>query len=98
MGINLGSYYLVMRILELQNLAREEGQIFYIRKYKCDAVLELPKNQEKVPIIFTIETSPLGKKIIELTFTQAINYPLIPVKKALLEYIYTEEIEGRIPC
>ncbi len=87
-----------MRVLELQNLAREEGQIFYIRKYSCDAILELPKNTEKVPIQFTIETSPLGKKIIELTFTQAINYPLIPVKKALLEFIYTEEIEGRIPC
>lgn len=87
-----------MRVLELQNLTREEGQIFYIRKYSCEAVLELPTSQEKVPIIFTIETSPLGKKIIELTFPQPVNYPLLPVKKALMEYIYTEEIEGRIPC
>ena len=87
-----------MRVLELQNLAREEGQIFYIRRYKCDAVLQLPTCQETMPIRFTIETSPLGKKIIELTFTQPVNYPLIPVKRALLEFIYTEEIEGRLPC
>ena len=87
-----------MRVLELQNLEREEGQIFYIRKYACNAILELPTCQENVPITFTIETSPLGKKIIELTFNKTVNYPLIPVKKALLEYIYTEEIEGRLPC
>lgn len=87
-----------MRVLELQNLQREEGQIFYLRKYECDAVLEFPTSQEKTHILFSIETNPFGKKIIELSFTQTINYPLIPVKKALLEYIFTEELEGRLPC
>ena len=41
---------------------------------------------------------PMGKKIIELSFPQPVNYPLIPVKKALHEYILTEELEGRLPC
>lgn len=87
-----------MRVIELQNIQREEGQIFYMRKYNCDAVLELPNSTETVPIFFSIETSPMGKKIIELSFPKPINYPLIPVKKALLEYIFTEELEGRLPC
>lgn len=87
-----------MRVVELKNIAREEGQIFYIRKYTCDAVLELPTSTDTVNILFSIETNPMGKKIIELSFPQPINYPLIPIKKALMEYIFTEELEGRLPC
>ncbi len=87
-----------MRVIELQNIEREEGKIFYLRKYTCDAILELPTSTDAVPINFNIETSPMGKKIIELSFPQPVNYPLIPVKKALLEYILTEELEGRLPC
>ena len=70
-----------MRVIELQNIQREEGQIFYLRKYTCDAVMEFPTSTDTVQIYFSIETSPMGKKIIELSFPQPINYPLIPVKK-----------------
>ena len=91
-------FYKDMRVIELQNIEREEGQIFYLRKYTCDAILELPTSTDSVPIFFSIETSPMGKKIIELSFPQPVNYPLIPVKKALHEYILTEELEGRLPC
>jgi len=87
-----------MRVIELQNIEREESQIFYLRKYTCNAILELPTCTDTVSILFSIETSPMGKKLIELSFPQPINYPLIPVKKALLEYILTEELEGRLPC
>lgn len=87
-----------MKVVELQNLTREEGQIFYLRKYTCDVILELPTSTEKVPVFFSIETSPMGKKIIEISFLEAVNYPLIPVKKALYEFILTEELEGRLPC
>ena len=87
-----------MKVVELRNLTREEGQIFYLRKYTGDVVLELPTCQETVPVFFSIETSPMGKKIIEISFLEAVNYPLIPVKKALIEYILTEELEGRLPC
>ena len=87
-----------MRVVELNNIEREEGQIFYLRKYACDAVLEFPTSQESIHILFSIETNPFGQKDIKLTFPQQINYPLIPVKKALLEFIFTEELEGRLPC
>lgn len=87
-----------MRVIELKNIEREEGQIFYLRKYTCNAVIELPTNTETMKIFFSIETNPMGKKIIEITFTQTVNYPLIPLKKALIEFILTEEIEGRLPC
>ena len=87
-----------MKVVELQNLQREEGQIFYLRKYQCDAVLEFPTSTEVTPIFFSIETNPFGQKTIELSLVKPINYPLLPVKKALLDFIFTEELEGRLPC
>lgn len=87
-----------MKVLELQKVEREESELFYRRKYKCNAVLELPTCDETIPVLFTIETDPFGKKIIELSFPSPVNYPLIPVKKALVAYILTEELEGRLPC
>lgn len=87
-----------MRVVELKNLQREEGQIFYLRKYNCTAVLDLPIATEEVPIYFEIETDPFGQKNIVLNITKQVNYPLLPVKKALLDFILAEELEGRLPC
>ena len=55
-----------MRVLELTNVEREESELFYRRKYKCNATLDLPTTKETIPVLFTIETDPFGKKIIEL--------------------------------
>ncbi len=86
-----------MKVLELQNLQREEGQIFYLRKYTCDAVIELPTATETAGILFTIEVNPMGKRIIQSTVTKPINYRLLAVKKALPEFLLTEGLEGRLP-
>ena len=45
-----------MRVLELTNVEREESELFYRRKYKCNATLDLPTNKETIPVLFTIET------------------------------------------
>ncbi len=87
-----------MKVAELKNIQWEEGQIFYLRKYNCTAVLELPIETEEVPIFFSIESDPFGRKNIDLTINRQINYPLLPVKKALLEFILSEDSEGRLPC
>ncbi len=87
-----------MNVVEFKNLTREEGQIFYRRKYTCDAVIDLPTARETIPIFFIIETSPLGEKTIELSLNSQINYPILPVRKAIISFILTEELEGRLPC
>ena len=52
-----------MKVVDIKNLQREEGHIFYLRKYEGDAVLELPTSVETTKIKFSIEMSPLGEKI-----------------------------------
>lgn len=87
-----------MKVVSIKNLKREEVQIFYLRKYTGDAVLELPTSTVDTQISFSIETSPLGTKSVVLNLLKPVNYPLIPLKKALTQYILQEDTEGRLPC
>lgn len=87
-----------MKVLEFRNLSREEGQIFYLRKYSCEAIFELPTSTLESKINFSIETTPLGEKNIVISFAEALNYPILPIKKALKDYILLQDKEGRLPC
>ncbi|MBE6361577.1 MAG: hypothetical protein E7059_09030 [Treponema bryantii] len=87
-----------MKVLELRNLQREEGQIFYLRKYTCVIAIEFPTGIELLDIKFNIETSPLGTKNVELILLSEVNYPLLSVRRAILEFLLVEEQEGRLPC
>ena len=86
-----------MRVLEIRNVYREDGCIYYFRKFKGDAVVQLPVSTLETPITFTIEASPLGTKTIDVELSQTINYPVLPIKKALTDFILLEDKEGKLP-
>ena len=87
-----------MRVIELQNLEREDVQIFYIRKYAATAVLDLNACTTNIGIEFSIEMNPLGCKEFTLSIKDKIDYPLIPIRKSILDYITNLEVEGKLPC
>ncbi len=87
-----------MKVLELANLQREDVQIFYIRKYAATAVLDLTARTANVDIEFSIEMNSFGNKEFSLSIKSQIDYPLIPIRKSILEYITNLEVEGKLPC
>ena len=87
-----------MRVVELQNLEREDVQIFYIRKYAATAVLDLNARTANVNIEFSIEMNPLGLKDFTLNIKDKIDYPLIPIRKSIIDFITNLEVEGKLPC
>lgn len=87
-----------MRVIELQNLVREDVQIFYIRKYAATAVLDLTARTANVEIEFSIEMNSFGNKEISLSIKTQIDYPLIPIRKSIIEYLTNLEQEGKLPC
>lgn len=87
-----------MRVIELANLQREDVQIFYIRKYAATAVLDLTARTANVDIEFSIEMNSFGNKDFTLSIKSQIDYPLIPIRKTILEYITKLEQEGKLPC
>ena len=87
-----------MQILDLKNLQKNEGVIYYRRQYNADAEIELPNQIELLPVSFTIETGPLGNKEFELEFDSSkITYPLLPLKKALKDFILLKDSNGELP-
>ena len=87
-----------MRVVELSNLQRKDVQIFYIRKYDATAVLDLTARTANVDIEFSIEMNSFGNKSYSLSIKSPIDYPLIPIRKSILEYITNLEQEGKLPC
>ncbi|MBS7295987.1 MAG: hypothetical protein SOW31_10770 [Treponema sp.] len=87
-----------MKVVEIKDIQREEGQIFYIRKYSGEIFIELPTSTEHGLVKFSIEMDPLGRKSIVLLKYPQLNYPLLPLKKAIIDFILSEETEGRLPC
>jgi len=55
------------------------------------------KSTMETPVQFCIESSPLGVKTIEIQLSSTLNYPVIPIKKALTQYILTEDNQGKLP-
>jgi hypothetical protein len=86
-----------MQILELKNLTREEGYIYYRRNFNGTVVLELPSKTVDVEINFVIEMLPTGRKDLELEFVDSFEYPVLPVKNAVTQYIMKLEDEGLLP-
>lgn len=86
-----------MKVLTIKNLQREEGYIYYIRKYAGIAELESNGGTFEANIAFSIEATPFGTKNIDIDISDAINYPILSVKKSLTEYILSEDKEGRLP-
>ena len=86
-----------MRVLEVKNLNREDGYIYYMRKFSGIALIQIPGDTLQTPISFNIETSPFGTKKISVNVGEQLNYPVLPVKKALADFILEKDKEGKLP-
>lgn len=86
-----------MKILDLKNLFREEGYIYYRRNFSATADVEIPGQTLETDVDFCIETDPLGKKTVDIQFKKPLNYPILPIQKALKDYILKQDSEGKLP-
>ena len=87
-----------MKVLELKQIQREEGCIYFRRKFSAIAVVDILTKPTDISLIFIMETGPLGDKKIEVSDVKGdFNYPLLPVVKTLREYIRVADSQGQLP-
>ena len=87
-----------MKVIELKSISKEDGYIYYINKYKATAVLEILSQQVSIPLSFSIEVSPFGKKTIQIDpIRQDLNYPVMPIQNSLRSFITTMDAQGSLP-
>lgn len=87
-----------MKVIGLNNINHKKSHIVYIRHFTAEAVIELPNMQENVPVNFEIEMDCFGNKQVRVDILKEINYPTIPLKKSVCDYIRTQDEEGKLPC
>ena len=84
--------------MEINSILKEEGYIYYINRYKANAVIEIMTQRITFPISFSIEMNPLGLKTIDLDpLPREIDYPVIPLSKSIKEFINQMDKNGKLP-
>jgi hypothetical protein len=87
-----------MRVLEIKEIIRKDAPIYYRRFFSGVANIELLNNNAvERRIDFYIETKPTGLKEILVTIAEPIDYPLVPLIKALKTTIHTLDTNGSLP-
>ena len=86
-----------MKIIEIKDIVRKDVPIYYRRLYSGVAVLELMNKPLEVPLDFQVEQKPTGQSEINITLSQAVDYPLVPLHKELKNFIGALDSGGKLP-
>jgi hypothetical protein len=86
-----------MKILDIKEVIRKDVPIYYRRLFSGIAVIEFVNKPAEYHIDFSIETKPTGQKEISLTFTDPVDYPLVPLLKDLKQFVNTMDENGGLP-
>jgi hypothetical protein len=86
-----------MKIIEIKNITRKDVPLYYRMHYSGIAVLEMVNKNIDCPIDFSVETKPTGAKEISITRVDKVDYPLIPLKKKLKQFIGSLDSGGGLP-
>lgn len=91
------SYMFTMKIVELKDFERKNGELHYRKIYTARAVLQFPQERLERPIEITIEHTPLGQVHSKVALKEPISYPLLPILKELSSYALDLYRKGQLP-
>ena len=76
-----------MKLIEMRNIVRKDIPIYYRRLFTGTAVFSMLDRSKEIPVQFSIEVSPAGKKDISVHLMSEPDYPLLPLIKTLKEHV-----------
>ena len=86
-----------MKVHGVEQLIKKDIPLYYRNEYEALVYIEFPTgNREQIPIEFTVEIKPTGDRVIEVKLKEKIDYPLLPVLRALKEEIKRLEENGEL--
>ena len=87
-----------MKIIRITDINRKDVPLYYRNKYTAVAELSLTDTiNKKCQIEFAVEVTPLSGKVYSVDEIKNLDYPTLPVKKALIEEIQNYDREGLLP-
>lgn len=86
-----------MQLLKIYNITKKDIPIYYRNDYSAVSDFSLIGNKiVTVALFFSIEMEPTGEKRINLQITDTVDYPIIPLFRALKEEIMNLEKKGEL--
>ncbi|MDR2701533.1 MAG: hypothetical protein LBB72_03795 [Spirochaetaceae bacterium] len=76
-----------MRVTSLKSLIRKDVPIYYRRLYSGTLEIELINETVESNINFTMETKPTGISEVIINDMEHVDYPLLPLVKAVKQFI-----------
>ena len=86
-----------MKIIGIRDIIRKDVPIYYKNFYKGVLSIELLKKNVDVPMEFIIEHKPTGQMEIDITLSQEVDYPKVPLMKELKNYISELNFSRKLP-
>lgn len=87
-----------MEVIRIIDIIRKDVPLYYRNKYTAVAEVSLSNSIiSKCDIEFTIEVTPISGKLYTIDEIKNLDYPTIPVKKALIELVKNYDREGLLP-
>ncbi|MCD6343274.1 MAG: hypothetical protein J7L76_05770 [Spirochaetaceae bacterium] len=84
-----------MKIHDINQLRKKDIPLYYRNEYEGWGDIEFSSgSRQQVPIKFTVEIKPTGERAIDVKLKERIDYPLVPVIRALKEKIKLLEENG----
>ncbi|MBQ9538930.1 MAG: hypothetical protein IJU95_06640 [Treponema sp.] len=83
---------------EIKSISKDDGYIYYINRYKATAVIEYLSKEASFPFSFYVEINPLGMRSYHVNnIPRSLDYPIIPVMKALKECVIEMDKKHELP-
>jgi hypothetical protein len=85
-----------MQLVQIINIEKKDVPLYYRNEYTAVSEFLLIGNTSvSIPIYFSIEMAPTGEKSIDVKLNKAVDYPIIPLLKALKTEIKDLEQKGK---
>lgn len=87
-----------MKVNKIIDIVRKDVPLYYRNKYTAKAEIQLKENvSQNVEIEFAIEVTPISGKVYSVDEIEDIDYPTLPIKKAIIEQVKNYDREGLLP-
>jgi len=84
-----------MKIHRIDQLVKKDIPLYYRNEYEGLGDIEfLSGSRQQIALEFTVEIKPTGERVIDVKIKERIDYPLLPVIRALKEKIKMLEENG----
>ena len=87
-----------MKLLDINDIAYMESPVLYFREYTALALFEMAdKKSKEIRIKFTLESQSMGQPLVNVEFTDSVDYPLLPLIRSLKSQVMKLDKRGELP-